>query len=98
MKIDEYEDAGNLASAKRAWEDLFANPAWVSLIEAVQAQTDRLQNEILFEPVRSSEDLYQVERKKGQLEGRLSITATATAMFEGLCQDLKTAQQRKGEN
>lgn len=98
MKIDEYQDVSNLAAAKKDWEVLQTNSAWVSLIEAVQAQTDRLQNEILFDPVRSAEDLYQVERKKGQLEGRLSITATATAMFEGLCQDLETAQQRKGEN
>ena len=98
MKADEYQDVSNLASLKKEWEALLVNSAWVSLIEAVQAQTDRLQNEILFEPVRSAEDLYQVERKKGQLEGRLSITATATAMFEGLCQDLETAQNRKGEN
>ena len=98
MKADEYQDTSNLLALKKDWEALLVNSAWVSLIEAVQAQTDRLQNEILFDPVRSAEDLYQVERKKGQLEGRLSITATATAMFEGLCQDLETAQNRKGEN
>ena len=63
MKADEYQDVSNLASLKKEWEALLVNSAWVSLIEAVQAQTDRLQNEILFEPVRSSEDLYQVERK-----------------------------------
>lgn len=97
MKIDEYEEAGNLASAKRAWEDLFENPAWVSLVEAIQAQTDTLQQDILFGPIASSEQLYEVERKKGQLEGRLSITATATAMFEGVCADLRTAQENKGE-
>lgn len=97
MKIDEYEEAGNLASAKRAWEDLFANPAWLSLVEAIQAQTDALQQDVLFGPVTSAGDSYLMERKKGQLEGRLSITATATAMFEGVCADLQLAQQNKGE-
>ena len=97
MKIDEYEDAGNLASAKRSWEDLFANSAWVSLVEAIQAQTDALQQDVLFGPVTSAGDSYLMERKKGQLEGRLSITATATAMFEGVCADLQLAQQNKGE-
>lgn len=97
MKADEYEDAGNLASAKRDWENLFENPAWLSLVEAIQAQTDTLQQDILFGPIASSEQLYEVERKKGQLEGRLSITATATAMFEGVCADLRTAQETKGE-
>ena len=97
MKADEYEDAGNLASAKRDWENLFENPAWLSLVEAIQAQTDTLQQDILFGPIASSEQLYEVERKKGQLEGRLSITATATAMFEDLCADLRIAQENKGE-
>lgn len=97
MKADEYEEAGNLASLKRAWEELQTNPAWLSLVEAIQAQTDTLQQDILFGPIASSEQLYEVERKKGQLEGRLSITATATAMFEDLCTDLRTAQENKGE-
>lgn len=98
MKIDEYKDADNLASAKRAWEDLFANPAWVSLMEAVQAQTDHLQREVLFGRITSQEELFDVERKKGQLEGRLSLTSTATAMYEGLCADLETARRNKGED
>lgn len=97
MKIDEYEEAGNLASAKRAWEALLVNPAWVSLVEAIQAQTDALQQDVLFGPVTNAGDSYLMERKKGQLEGRLSITATATAMFEGVCADLQLAQQNKGE-
>ena len=98
MNSDKYEEVGNLASLKRAWEELQKNPAWVSLVEAIQAQTDALQQDVLFGPVTSAGDSYLMERKKGQLEGRLSITATATAMFEGVCQDLETAQQRKGEN
>lgn len=97
MNSDKYEEAGNLASLKRAWEELQTNPAWVSLVEALQAQTDTLQQAILFGPVTSAEELYLIERKKGQLEGRLSITATATAMFEGVCADLQTAQELKGE-
>lgn len=97
MKTDEYQDVSNLSSLKKDWEELQTNPAWVSLVEALQAQTDTLQQAILFGPVTSAEELYLIERKKGQLEGRLSITATATAMFEGVCADLQTAQELKGE-
>lgn len=91
MKIEDMQEPGNLAQAKRLWEDLFENSAWLSLVEALQAQTDSLQRDILFGEVRTAEDLYLIERKKGQLEGRLSVTATATAMFETLQTDLQQA-------
>ena len=97
MKADEYEDPSNLFALKKEWEASQTNAAWLSLVEAIQAQTDTLQQDILFGPIASSEQLYEVERKKGQLEGRLSITATATAMFEDLCTDLRIAQETKGE-
>ena len=82
---------------KRSWEELFKNRAWVLLQQALQAQTDTLQNEILFGPVGSSGDAYIVERKKGNLEGRLSITGTASAMYEGVCADLNNATGQTGE-
>lgn len=91
MNIDDMKDAGNLQDAKRNWERLLENPAWVQLIAALQAQTDSLQQEILFGPVVASSDLYRLERMKGQLEGRLSITSTAQAMFEGVQTDLNEA-------
>jgi hypothetical protein len=79
----------DLRDLKSRWEVLFSNPAWIQLQQALQEQTDSLQNDILFAPVRSAEDAYGVERKKGQLEGRLSISGTALAMYEGVCTDLE---------
>ena len=95
MQIDEMMEPGNLSQAKRDWEELTQNPAWLQLIAAIQAQTDTLQQSILFGPVTSEADLYRLEREKGRLEGRLSITATAEAMMQGVEQDLKQAIERK---
>ena len=95
MEIDEYQDPGNLAGAKKAWEDLFANRAWLSLVGAVQAQVDQFQNAVLFGEVTDTASLYRMERQKGQLEGRLSLASTAQAMYEGVVADLEMAKERK---
>ena len=95
MEIDEMMEPGNLSQARRDWEELTQNPAWLQLVAAIQAQTDSLQQSILFGPVTSEADLYRLEREKGQLEGRLSITATAEAMMQGVEYDLKQAIERK---
>lgn len=88
----------DLRDLKSHWEVLFSNPAWVQLQQALQSQTDGLQNDILFSPVRSGEDVYAVERKKGQLEGRLSIAGTALAMYEGVCSDINDRTGEDDEN
>jgi hypothetical protein len=95
MEQEQMQEVGNLAQAKRDWEELISNPAWLSLIQAIQAQADTLQNEILFGPVESTGDLYMAERKKGMLEGRLSITATAAAMLESIGYDYQQAVANK---
>lgn len=95
ITTDGMQEPGNFSERKRNWERLTENPAWVELIAAIQAQTDTLQQSILFGPVTSEADLYQLEREKGRLEGRLSITATAEAMMQGVEQDLKQALERK---
>lgn len=88
------EEAGNLLEVKKAWENLFQNRAWIQLVEALQSQTDTLQQELLYGDVTCEGDVYKMERRKGMLEGRLSLTATATAMYEGACVDLN--MERKG--
>lgn len=89
-------EVGNLETAKRDWEDLFSNRAWLQLMRAVQAQADTLQQAILFEPVENEASLYMLERKKGKLEGRLSLAATALAMQDEVLTDLNAARNRKG--
>jgi hypothetical protein len=92
MNLEDYQDPSNMLEAKKAWENLFENPAWVSLMKALQGQADAMQNAILFGPVSDPSDLYRLEREKGMLEGRLSIGMTAQAMYEEITADLKSAQ------
>lgn len=96
MDIDQMEEVGNLAQAKRDWEELISNPAWAQLVKAVQDQVDGLQQEVLFAPITEENNLYMVERKKGMLEGRLSLQATAQALMENVALDFNMAAAKKG--
>lgn len=98
MDIEDMEDAGNLSQAKKDWERLLENPAWVQLVRAIQAQVDTLQNEILFGSLQVENYALVTERKKGQFEGRLSLIATAEAMAESVSFDLQAALEKKEEN
>ena len=76
---------------KSYWEGLHANPAWVSLCQAVQSQADDLQRAIIFTPTVSVEDSYRTEGIKGELRGKLSVSATAEAMFQEACVEVSEA-------
>ena len=80
---------------KKYWEGLHSNPAWVSLCQALQAQADSLQQEIVFAPVTSVEDTYHLERQKGMLQGKLSVSVTAEAMYQTACVEIK---EKSGDN
>ena len=88
---DEFTDPSNIGELKKDMERLLESRAWGMVCEALQAQADNLQQEILFSPVDSEADLWKMERKKGQLEGRLSLAATVQAMMEGLELDYQQA-------
>lgn len=96
MDINEMEEVGNLAQAKRDWEELISNPAWSQLVKAVQEQVDGLQHHILFAPITDENNLYMIERKKGMLEGRLSLQTTAQALMENVALDFNMAVAKKG--
>ena len=98
MELHEYRDPSNLSGVLREWELLLNNPAWVSLVKALQDQADSMQNEVMFGEIHGPETLYMMERMKGRIEGRISITATALAMYESVKQDLETARATQGEN
>ena len=80
------------------WEGLHANPAWVSLCQAVQAQADDLQRAIIFTPTVSSMDTYRAEGMKGELRGKLSVSATAEAMYQEACVEVNEAQANQAED
>jgi hypothetical protein len=73
------------------FQGLMAHPAWRILTQAIQAQVDTLQQNILFGSVGSAEDLYKMERMKGSLEGRLSLVGTAMGIIDTLEQDKRQA-------
>jgi hypothetical protein len=83
---------------KKFWESLQTNPAWVSLCQALQAQADSLQEQIIFTPVRSVEDTYMLEGKKGELRGKISCSSTAEAMYEESCVAFNETVKENKEN
>lgn len=88
---EEPKDPLNIQEKKKEFERLLESPAWRMITIAVQAQVDSLQQEILFSSVESEGAVYMMERKKGMLEGRLALAATANAMLEDLEIDLQRA-------
>lgn len=83
---------------KREIERLLETPGWGIIVGVLQAQTDRLQNEILFGPVESEGDVYRLERKKGQLEGRLAVTAMVEALLADLEMDIQRAEAQGADD
>ena len=94
---DEYREPSNIFEMKKDFENLLESRAWRMVCEALQSQADALQQEILFNPVDGEADLWKMERKKGQLEGRLALAATAQAMLEELELDYQQAVAAKEE-
>ena len=62
------------------------------ITQVVQDQVDTLQNLILFGTVESSGDIYRLERMKGQLVGRLSLTRTMETLLENIEVDLNLSR------
>lgn len=63
---------------------LLSSRAWGTLVSMVQEQADGLQNQLLRSPVESIGDALKMERVKGELLGRLSLTDTVDSWVETL--------------
>jgi hypothetical protein len=96
--MEEPREPGNIFEQKKAYEDLQSSPAFRKLVGEVQTQVDGLQNEILFAPITCEADMFLMERKKGMLEGRLSIQATLSTLLENLDYDYQQAVTAKEQN
>lgn len=92
---DNPQDPLNIQEKKKEFERLLESPIWRMINVAIQAQVDSLQQEILFSPVESEGAVYMMERKKGMLEGRLSLAATVHAMLEDVEIDLHRALDKE---
>lgn len=90
-----YQEPVNIFEQKKLIENLISSPGFVMLAKVIQAQVDGLQNEVLFSPLKSMDEAFVMERKKGQIEGRLSLMATAEAMLEELQMDYQQAHAKK---
>ena len=94
MNYDELRGRSELSAAKKEFEDLLSSRAWGQLMRVMQAQIDGLQQEILFSPITSPEKLYDLERKKGKLEGKLELEGTVQGILAEIEVNLKQAIER----
>ncbi len=93
--MKEFEEPSNIIDQKKDMERLLESSAWGMIVATVQEQVDALQQDILFGPVGSVDDLFPLERKKGMLQGMLSLQNTAQLLLEELEMDLQLARQRQ---
>lgn len=77
------------ATELRELQVLLSSRAWGKLVTMVQEQADGLQNQLLHSPVESIGDAPKMERIKGELLGRLSLTDTVETWLEGLQYQVK---------
>lgn len=81
------------ATELRELQVLLSSRAWGKLVTMVQEQADGLQNQLLHSPVESIGDALKMERIKGELLGRLSLTDTVETWLEGLQYQVKLANK-----
>jgi hypothetical protein len=74
----------NLIEERKGWEKLTSTPEWLKLVTTLQGQADDLQRNIIYHPLTSLDEIYLQEFRKGQLEGRLSVTVTAETILSDL--------------
>jgi hypothetical protein len=89
------EISSNL-SLKRELEQFLESPGWARVQGIVQQQVDALQREVLFTPCSSVDSAFSQEYKKGQIEGRLSISTVVEAEIE-MC-EMNLLNLRRLEN
>ncbi len=78
------EDELSTKITLREVQVLLSSRAWGTLVSMVQEQADGLQNQLLRSPVESVGDVLKMERVKGELLGRLSLTDTVASWVETL--------------
>jgi len=78
------EDELSTKITLREVQVLLSSRAWGTSVSMVQEQADGLQNQRLRSPVESIGDALKMERVKGELLGRLSLTDTVASWVETL--------------
>jgi hypothetical protein len=84
----------NLIEERKLWEALTSSPAWSKLVSVLQDQADGLQRAIIYTPLQSADEVFAQEFRKGQLEGRLSVSVTAEAVMSELDADIQRLKEQ----
>lgn len=92
--IDPQSKLATILEEKKAWEALTSSAPWRKLIRVLQEQADDLQHNIIYVPLTKQDDVFLQEFRKGQLEGRLSITTTAETILSELEFDLNRIKEQ----
>lgn len=90
------QEISKCLETKRLLEQLLESPAWARVVGIVQEQVDAYQREVLFTPCLSVDSAFSQEYKKGQIEGRLSISMAVETEIE-TC-EINLAHLRSIEN
>lgn len=86
--MSKYDDAESLRGELRRLEELEQNPAFIFVIERLQADINAMQNALVLKPLSSMDEVLGQEYKKGQVEGRLSLALYITQRKEELNYEL----------
>lgn len=78
----------------REWEELISMPGWIRYTKMLQDRVDQLQQEILFKPITSVEEVYMTERAKGEMRASLNQAVIVETALE---QAKFSLSQLKGE-
>lgn len=91
MEEERVRDLATLQDERKEWQRLIDSPQWGKLIGLMQQQVDEFQQTLLM-PCASRKDQMLAEYRKGQLEGRLSISNTVETLIEQLTEEIERIQ------
>lgn len=83
----------SLLEERKLWETLTSSPAWGKLVTTLQDQADGLQRSIIYTPLQSADEVFAQEFRKGQLEGRLSVSVTAESIMAELDDEIQRIKE-----
>lgn len=91
MNEERQRDLVTLQEERKEWQRLLESPQWGKLIGLLQQQVDELQ-QVLLMPCTTRKEQMLAEFRKGQLEGRLSISNTVETLVEDLTTEIERMQ------
>ena len=91
------QELAKALETKRELEQLLDSPVWRKVMALMQTQVDGLQQEVLFTPCLGIDSAMGQEYKKGQIEGRLSISTLVQAEIEMCEMDIVNLRRKQDD-